>query len=653
MPTTKRLVILSESEIQTLFARPSFSSDDREFYFSLDPDETLIFESFRQTNAKLLFLIQLGYFKATHRFFVFSWNEVLADCEYLLQRYFLQEALPKTIPSKNTRLAQQKIILQCHNYRSFGQREHRWISDKAQKLAKIHVQPRFLLTELLQILDTERITVPGYSTFQKVIGASTNHEQQRLSACIKGQVPENIKTTLNDLLVMEGSFYQLTALKKRAKDFRLKHVRNEIQKHTSISHLYNFSNTFLPKLEISNENIRYYASLTEYYPVHRLKNMEDNQTQLYLLCFIKHCFEQISDNLITCFIYQVTSIEQAATEIGKQKLGDYHLEHQKQLRQTRKLIQLFVDQTIDDQIPFREVKKRAFDIMDEQVIRKVVEYLSGNKLDRQYYEWAHIQKNSRKMTINIRPLFIAIDFNSPLENDFIIDVTRQLKAIHNSGKSSNIETLQEHLNSIIPEKTKNCMTHSAHYEFFIYQQLKNGLEAGDIFYSGSTRFKSFDDDLVSKQEMKAKKMLLKSLGYPVMNMPIDQRLSVLRAKLEQRYKEVNNNILNGKNPHLKFSKKNDEIQWKLPYKKQEDTVNNPFYEQLPQVGIVEVLHYVNTQCHFLEAFRHIQPRYSKRKASDAHMFSLHHCLWRTHWTFHDGRHLRHKILPFAYHIQRN
>jgi len=88
MPTTKRLVILNESEIQTLFARPNFSSDDRKFYFALDPDESLIFESFRHINAKLLFLLQLGYFKATHRFFVFCWNEVIADCEYLSKRYF-------------------------------------------------------------------------------------------------------------------------------------------------------------------------------------------------------------------------------------------------------------------------------------------------------------------------------------------------------------------------------------------------------------------------------------------------------------------------------------------------------------------------------------------------------------------------------------
>ena len=58
---SKRLAILSQDEVQALFGLPNFSDEEREIYFSLDPDETLIFESLRQTSAKLLFLIQLGY----------------------------------------------------------------------------------------------------------------------------------------------------------------------------------------------------------------------------------------------------------------------------------------------------------------------------------------------------------------------------------------------------------------------------------------------------------------------------------------------------------------------------------------------------------------------------------------------------------------
>ena len=203
-----------------------------------------------------------------------------------MKRYFPGEAPPDTIPSKNTRLAQQKIILQCYNYRSFTQDAQRMLSEKARQLTRIHAQPRFLMTELLRILETERITVPGYSTFQKIIGAAITDEQNRLNTCIAQGVPETIKGALNDLLTVEDAFYRLTALKKRAKDFGLKQIRQEIEKHASINHLYEFAHEFLPTLDLSNENIRYYASLAEYYPVHRLQHMPENQAQLYLLCLV-------------------------------------------------------------------------------------------------------------------------------------------------------------------------------------------------------------------------------------------------------------------------------------------------------------------------------------------------------------------------------
>lgn len=610
---TKRLSILDPDEVQELFGLPCLSDDERDFYFSLDQDEHQILASLRNVNSKILFLLQLGYFKASHQFFVFSFQEVSSDLHYIVRRYFSQEKIPKTVPSKNTRLSQQKMILRSKNYRSFGTKEYQLLYDKAKQLSKIHAQFRFLLTELLRILDAEQIILPGYSTFQKIIGLVTQGEQKRLQACLQEQVPQSVKVALNNLLTTDGSFYQLTALKKRAKDFKLKQIRQEIRKYLDIGQLYEFSRTFLPKLEISNENVKYYASLAEYYPIHRLKNMPENQAQLYLLCFIFHCFEKISDNLITSFIHQVNTTSQEARQSSQKKLTEYNLEHRQQLQKTGKIIKFFVDESIDDQTPFKEIKQRAFKIIDEEEIKEVVLYLVGKKINPIYYEWSYIEQVSRKIALNIRPLFMVIEFKSTLKNDPIIEAAKRLKDIYQSEKSL-VFPLHECFNKIIPKNVKPWITHPSHCEFFIYEQLKKGLDAGDIFYSNSTLYKSFDEDLSTKEELEEKKHLLESLDFPLLNTPMAKRLVDLKLVLEQRYKEVNCNILQGKNSHLKFSQKNDEIRWTLPYKKQEDIINNPFYGQLPQIGVINILQYVNDQCSFMEAFEHIQPRYAKNAA---------------------------------------
>lgn len=608
---TKRLSILDEQEVQELFYRPVFSVEDREHYFSMDPDEQMLFESLRHTRSRLLFLLQLGYFKASHRFFVFFWEDVQPDLDYLLNRYLPLESLPDGFPDKKTRIAQQKMILQCQNYRSFGRHEHQWLLDKSKHLIRIHAEPRFLLTELLSLLETNRTVIPGYSTFQKIIGTAIQHEQQRLGYLV-AQMPDSIKTKLGNLLQREdGTLYQLTALKKRAKDFSQKETRQEIQKHVAIHPLYEFVCTFLPTLNISNENIHYYASMAEYYPVHRLLHMPDGQAQLYLLCFIRHCFEQISDNLITGFIFQITNTTQDASQAGKQKLAEYHHDNQQQLAKTRKLIRFFVDPTIDDELPFKTVKQQVFAVVDEPHIQKMLDYLSGKKLNRYYYEWEYIHQQARKIALNIRPLLMALDFGSTAKDDPILVIANQLKAIYQADKSSLPPKLMDQIDSLLPKNIQPYIQHPSQYAFYIFQKLRESLDAGDIHYQGSTRFKSFEEDLVTSEELKDKKSVLDSLGYPALSTSLEQRLSELKSRLEQRYREVNENILQGRNPHLKIIRKGDEISWRLPYKKQDDQVNNPFYEQVPQVGIVNILQYVDQQSRFLKNFRHIQPRYAK------------------------------------------
>lgn len=94
--STKRLSILNENEIHELFERPVFSNDDRATYFSLEQSEQFIFESLRYSSTRLLFVLQLGYFKASRRFFTFSWDDVQEDMNYLLQDVLPLGACPRT-----------------------------------------------------------------------------------------------------------------------------------------------------------------------------------------------------------------------------------------------------------------------------------------------------------------------------------------------------------------------------------------------------------------------------------------------------------------------------------------------------------------------------------------------------------------------------
>ena len=73
----------------------------------------------------------------------------------------------------------------------------------------------------------------------------------------------------------------------------------------------------LPHLDISNESIKYYASLVTYYSVFRLKQLDERVVDIYLLCFVYHRYQRLHDNLINSLIHNVRRYVDRGKECGQ------------------------------------------------------------------------------------------------------------------------------------------------------------------------------------------------------------------------------------------------------------------------------------------------------------------------------------------------
>ena len=90
-------------------------------------------------------------------------------------------------------------------------------------------------------------------------------------------------------------------------------------------------------------------------------------------------------------------------------------------------------------------------------------------------------------------------------------------------------------------------------------------------------------------------------------------LKELNGLLSQRYKEINDNIKNGNNKHIKLREsKQNSISWRLPYKKQDEAVNNPFYENIPNTNLSVVVRFAAENSIFYKAFTPLLPRQAKK-----------------------------------------
>ena len=178
----------------------------------------------------------------------------------------------------------------------------------------------------------------------------------------------------------------------------------------------------------------------------------------------------------------------------------------------------------------------------------------------------------------------------------------------------------------IPESTKRYLYVSGtagdqlrpdRYEFLVYRLLRNGLESGDIFCRDSVRFRSFEDDLLSEQQWKAKAELISATGLAILKQPIQDHLMTLEHQLETRLTEVNQRVSTGENLHFEVKKRGSQVRWTLQSPGIRESVNHPMFSALKQVNLSSVLHFVNQRCQFLHAFDHLLGRYTKHPSDDS------------------------------------
>ncbi len=105
------------------------------------------------------------------------------------------------------------------------------------------------------------------------------------------------------------------------------------------------------------------------------------------------------------------------------------------------------------------------------------------------------------------PHFAGRRVRRALNSDPLIEAVHFLKGAFPKGKPLGHYAETAFPTRCIPDKLKryfylkDARRHRSllpdRYEFFVYRQLRQGLEAGDVFCRDSVRFRSFEDDLAT------------------------------------------------------------------------------------------------------------------------------------------------------------
>jgi len=626
-----RLEILTASEIEDLFGLPCFTDEDRRLYFDLGAVEQEAAAAYTFALAPH-FVLQLGYFKAKQQFFVYAQESVLEDLHHIVERHFPGRDLARVkMPTKSTRLSQQQVILRLTRYRFCDDTAQKELERKAQRIARLSAQPVFLLREMLRHLSQERIVAPSYRSLQDMVGRVVTGERDRLSQLLKRALSRDIRERLNSLFEADEYLYRVSALRKEPKDFSYKELRREVERRKLFQPLHEFAQAFLPKADISMDSRKYYASLVQFYTVYKLKRMDAGPARLYLLCFAYYRFRQINDNLIEAFIHLVNQYEQEAKTAAELTMQKTVSEVAANLRAAGQVLTLFVDPSIPAKTPFAAVKKKAFSLLEPERFPLVSDHLRNVEFDKTSFEWSYYGKLSPTFKRNLRHLFAELEFAGRVENHTLLQAVAFLQDLLRQGKSPRPAKPSAFPVAFIPKSLKPYLFTAGEgkekrldvdrYEFLVYRLLRNALEAGDVFVRDSAEFRCFEDDLISDALWKDKDAVLRDIGSPVLLKPIEETLKEFHETLEAKIETVNRRIADGANKHIKLKGRDEKRRWSLVYPTGEESINSPFYIQLPSISVADLLWFVTENTGFLAAFTHVLDRYMKREADPRLIFA--------------------------------
>lgn len=186
---------------------------------------------------------------------------------------------------------------------------------------------------------------------------------------------EPAKVALAQILVRDDTLSELAALRQDAKDFGWRQMAHEREKRAKLEPLYRIAKTLLPRLAISQQNLRYYASLANFYTVHDLRHLKAEQTHLYLLCYARQRYRQLTDNLVDALGYHMKKLEDESKARANKSFVTEQISRQQGTPQVGRLLLLYVGDTVADSTSFGEVRQRAYKIMPKGALQ-----LTGQRL---------------------------------------------------------------------------------------------------------------------------------------------------------------------------------------------------------------------------------------------------------------------------------
>ena len=618
----RHLPLLDATQRRAFDQPPVFNQPQRQLFFALPDWATQFLATLLAPHSRGGFVLQVGYFKATGRFFPAD-RFLAGDCAYVQQRYHLK-AVEWARYDKATRMHHREHILQQFGVLSFEQAEAA-VRQQVTHFARQQMNPVAVFYSAADYIRAHRWEVPTYAALAGLVTEAFRTVEQHLTTQLAHHLTPAVRQLLDALFTTPEETpahshrpYRLTMLKRSLEVMRPSAIRANVQDYAVLQALFIQVYPVVQALDLSEEIVRYYARYVERTQVFQVQQQADKK-YLMVLCFVVYQYYQVGDLLTETLLQAVQTHRNAAQRETQERVYRQQQDTAGQLREV-------LEGVVSHGAALTQLEAVAFSFArtNEEKVEALLTWLQapnvvafaqlgqtaqqlrkggGGSSTGPYYQI--IEERSRTLQRRLGEILRRVVYEGAADNPLAQALTQYRARDGQVGS----QPLTGFLKAAERAALAQAESPVSLYKALLAGHVADHLKAGKLNLAHSLRYRPFDTyllDAATWERQRAELLVQTDLTHLREPGPW---LAELQAKLATAFARTCERLDAGTNPGVR-PRANGRPRFLTPARPvgEEAPAARPLFPGPGVISLYEVLHTVNQECHFTDCLTHWSPR---------------------------------------------
>lgn len=625
-----RLVFLSPADKRKFDSPPIFTKEQRPAYFAVPENMRRTLGSLRTATHKVGFLLQLGYFRSTGKFFVPSQFR-RRDINYVKHLLHIVDDVDLSQYEPSRIIRHRSRILQLMQWQSFNDTTAALVAEHVQLLTRQQLKPDRVFVATVDFCWKHCIEIPTHHQLSSVISDSFNIVEAKLLEDIDAQLQPTERDGLMTLLANPNEHWRplLGEIKHVNQSLRVRDIQQNVDANITLARYFHQFQAVLDTLELSDQATEYYATWAQKATLAQLKQFPNpNKRYLHLLAFIKHQYTARQDTLVDIFLKTVRTATNAATKQLHHSDKQTRSERQsaiQSINKSHRSARFLLDEVKRvvrsvETSPSERIKKIEQLLNDHDALqseteqRKLLHYedvLDQDTIGKRYYNT--LESQSLRLQRKASPVLRHIEFDVSTSAEPLLTAVRHFQETDGHiGQAPPTAFLSEAEQDIIASEDS---FRTSLYKIRLFQCIADAIRAGKLNVKASYRYRAIQDYLIPTTRWQQDRDRLLALAGLEKFADGRQCLDDLKSSLDDTYRVVNERYSNDRNRYLTIDESGYAKVSTPATAFNEDSYVGSLLTENGIVPVLQLLTDINNTSDFIRCFRHLSTKHHKLKLS--------------------------------------